>query len=71
MDAPLRWSTQLDLEVLPAVRELLTHQPSREYLDTHELADELQARGYMTYRPPEAAVEATLEALSIEGEVLS
>ncbi len=58
--------------VLPAVRELLAHQlPSGQDLDTHDLADEIQARGYMTYRPAEGAVEAALEALSVEGEVLS
>jgi hypothetical protein len=58
--------------VLPAVRELLARQPpSGVDLDPHDLADEIQARGYMTYRPAEAAVEAALEALSVEGEVLS
>ena len=59
-----------DLDVLRALRELLSLHPSRNGLDVSDLADELHARGYVTSRPPEAAVEAALEALRVEGEVL-
>jgi hypothetical protein len=60
-----------DPDVLPAVRELLSLLPSRNGLGAGDLANELRARGYVGYRPREIAVEAALEALEVEGEVLA
>lgn len=60
-----------DPEVLPAMRELLSRVPSLNGLDARDIVDELCAQGYMSYRPNEAAVEAALEALEVEGEVLA
>jgi hypothetical protein len=60
-----------DPDVLLAVRGFLSRLPSCSGLDAHDLADKLYARGYVSCRPHEAAVEAALEALTIDGEVLA
>jgi hypothetical protein len=59
-----------DPDVLPALRGLFSQHPFCVDWDAHELAGVLRAQGYLNRRPHEAAVEAALEALSIEGQVL-
>ena len=51
------------LEVLPMLRDLFSQHPGLQDRDPHELAAMLGTR--------EAAVQAALEALSVEGEVLA
>ena len=69
MIAPER-SIQEHPGVLPALRTLLSQHPSWLYRDARDLAHDLLAHGYVTRVPPEEAVEAALEALTVEGEVL-
>jgi hypothetical protein len=69
MIAPQR-SIQERPEVLPALRALLSQHPFCLLRDVHDLAGDLRARGYVTRRPPEEVIEAALEALRVEGEVL-
>ena len=59
-----------DPDVLPAVRELLMQRPSYRQCSATEIAEGICFLGYMNYRPREAAVEAALEALVVEDEVL-
>ena len=58
-------------EVLAALREFLAQHPFCEFSSAHELAGELRGWGCLMRRPHEAEVEAALEALTVEGEVLS
>jgi hypothetical protein len=60
----------IDPDLLPAVRELLAQHPSYQQSGASEIAEDLFWLRYTSYRPHEAAVEATLEALTVEGEVL-
>ena len=59
-----------DPNLLPAVRELLTQHPTYQDRGASEIAEGLFYLRYMNYRPHEAAVEAVLEALTVEGEIL-
>jgi hypothetical protein len=56
--------------LLPAVRELQTQYPSYQHRGAAEIAEGLFCLRYMKYRPHEAAVEAALEALRVDGAVL-
>ena len=58
-------------DVLPAVRELLSQHPSCLSRGVLGVTHELHVRGYVTREPHETAVEAALEALTVEGEVLA
>ncbi len=59
-----------DPDLLPAVRELLAQHPSYQQCGASEIAESLYFLRYMSYRPHEAAVEAALEPLTVEGELL-
>jgi len=59
-----------DPDVLPAVRELLTQRQLYQQRDASQIAEGLFYLRYMNYRPHEAAVEAALEVLRVEGELL-
>ena len=59
-----------DADLLPAVRELLTQHPSYQHCGAFEIAEGLFWLRYMNYRPHEVAVEAALEALTVEGVIL-
>jgi hypothetical protein len=58
-----------DLGVLFALRELFSQYPEAAQIDPERLADPLWR--YVPSRPHESQVEAALEALAIEGEVLA
>jgi hypothetical protein len=58
-------------DVLLAVRCLFSQHPHYQYSGALEIACVLRARGFVNHRPHEAAVEAALEALSVEHEVLA
>jgi hypothetical protein len=60
-----------DPNLLPAVRELLAQHPSYRKRGVSEIASGLFYLRCMTYRPHEDAIEAALEALRVEDEVLS
>ncbi len=57
------------VEVLAAVREHFSLNPLEPVPDPRELARTLWRR-YLPYCPDEAEVEAALEVLTVEGEVL-
>jgi hypothetical protein len=59
-----------DPDLLPAVRELLAQHPSYQGCGVFEIAEGLFWLRYTNYRPHEAAVEAALEALTVEGVIL-
>jgi hypothetical protein len=67
--APYR-SLPDDPDLLPAVRDLLSQHPAYQEHGACEVAEGLFWLRYMNYRPHEAAVEAALDALTVEGEVL-
>jgi hypothetical protein len=52
------------------VRDLLSRHPAYQEYGACEIVEGLFWLRYTSYRPHEAAVEATLEALTVEGEVL-
>jgi hypothetical protein len=57
-------------DVLPALRDLLNQHREVRSLGPEELADHLWMLHYLPYRPHAFAVEAALEALLVDGEVL-
>jgi hypothetical protein len=59
-----------DPDLLPAVRELLAQHPSYQQRGASEIAEDLFCLRYMNYRPHEAAIEAALAPLAVEGDVL-
>ena len=54
---------------LVGLRELLAWHPALTYGGPEELARQLRESGYLRRQPEVHEVEATLEALRIEGEV--
>lgn len=70
MTAPTEAIIQ-EYEVLPALRELLRHHPVLEQSGTETLSRALFVLRFLSYRPGVLAVDAALEALVVEGEVLS
>ncbi len=59
-----------DDNVLPALRELLAQRPYYQNCSVERLANALKGLGYLNHRPHEAVVEAALQALRVEDEVL-
>jgi hypothetical protein len=66
---PLRSDTTDDPGVLFALRDLFSQYPTAAQIGPERLADLL--RRYEAVRVHESQVEAALEALAIEGEVLA
>jgi hypothetical protein len=58
-------------DVLPALREMLARRPHCADFDAKALSLVLWFRNYLPYPPDEAEVEAALEALRLEGEVVA
>jgi hypothetical protein len=58
-------------DVVPAVRQYLSMRPSAVSDESCGTTWELRLWGLMEREPPEAEVEAALEALTVEGEVLA
>lgn len=58
-------------DVLPAVRALLSQEPWCTELDARGLALVLQFRGYLEIPPINTGVEAALQALRLEDEVVA
>lgn len=56
-------------EVLPAVRELLSHHPAAQSCGAEALARMLHVLRFLPYRPAPCEVGAALEALLVEGEL--
>lgn len=63
--------TMHDPCVLPALRDLLNQHREVSSTSPEELADLLWTLRYLPYRPHAFAVEAALEALLVDGEVLA
>jgi hypothetical protein len=57
--------------LLPDIRELFGKLPEARYLQAWELQQLLWSLGYTEDLAPEAAIEAALEALRVEGELLA
>lgn len=60
-----------DPNVLPAVRELISNSPEAACCGAETVAELLYTGRFLPYRPAIFAVEAALEALRVEGEILS
>ena len=58
-------------DVVPAVRHYLTNRPSAVSDEPCVTARELRVWGLLEREPSEGEVEAALEALNVEGEVLA
>jgi hypothetical protein len=58
-------------DVVPALRQYLSIRPSAVSDEPHVTARELRLWGLMEREPSEGEVEAALEALTVEGEVLT
>ena len=58
-------------DVLPALRQYLYIRPSAVSDEPRVTARELRLLGLMKREPSEGEVEAALEALTVEGEVLA
>ncbi len=58
-------------DVLPALREMLNQRPHCIGFDAKALSLVLWFRGYLPEAPDEAGVEAALEALRLEDEVVA
>ncbi len=58
-------------EVLPALRDLLSHHPAAASSSPEKLARRLYVLRYLPFRPEVCEVAAALEALCIEGEILA
>jgi hypothetical protein len=56
--------------VVPALRQYLSVRPSAVSDEPCVTARELRLRGLIEREPSEGAIEAALEALTVEGEVL-
>lgn len=59
------------LDVVPALRQYLSMRPSAVSDEPCVTTRELRLCGLMEREPSEAEVEAALEALTVEGEVLA
>jgi hypothetical protein len=70
MIAPQKIITD-ESELLPALRELFSQHPTATRSGPETLARLLWVLRYLPYRPLVFEVEAALEVLSIEGEVLA
>ena len=70
MDRTQQRNIPNDPDLLPAARELLAQHPSYQQSGALEIAEDLFWLRYTSYRPHEAAVEATLEPLAVDGELL-
>lgn len=57
--------------VLPALRAYLAEKAHTAEFPARYLAINLYVFGYLSYRPTEAQVEAALQALRLEGEVVA
>jgi hypothetical protein len=66
---PLRRDTADDPGVLFALRELFSQYPAAAQIGPEGLAELLWR--YVPSRPHESQVEAALEALAVEGEVVA
>jgi hypothetical protein len=60
-----------DPDLLPAVRELLAQHSAYQERRAGEIAEDLFCLRYMSYQPHEAAIEAALVSLTLEGGLLS
>ncbi len=58
-------------EVLVALRDLLSHNPYAAYFGAETLSDLLYEGRYLSFSAAVHEVECVLQALQIEGEVLS
>jgi len=58
-------------DVVPAVRQYLSKHPSAVSDEARVTARKLRLWGLMEREPSEEEVEAVLEALTVEGEVLA
>jgi hypothetical protein len=59
-----------DRNVLPALRELLSHHPAMALDGSETLSQGLYDLRFLSYRPEPFAIEAALKALLVEGEAL-
>jgi hypothetical protein len=57
-------------DVLPVLREFLSQNPGMTQIGYDALSRSLFVLRFLPYRPAPFAVEAALEALMVEGEVL-
>ncbi len=64
-------SGQADPNVLAALRDLFSKHPETTCCGAESLAELLRLGRFLPYRPPVFEVEAALEALRIEGEVVA
>jgi hypothetical protein len=60
-----------DPNLLPALRELFSQHPAMMQSGYDTLGRALFVLRYLPYRPEPVAVEAALETLAVEGEVLA
>ena len=60
-----------DLGVLLALRDLFSQHPAMIYSEPETLGRALHVLRFLPYRPETFEVEAALEALRVEGEVLA
>ena len=58
-------------DIVPALRQYVSIRPSAVSDEPHVTARELRPWGLMEREPSEAEVEAALEALTVDGEVLA
>jgi hypothetical protein len=70
MIAP-KTSIQDHPDVLALVRELYSRRPEARYLEPYELQSLLWSLGYWEDLIPAGQIAAALEALLVEGEVLT
>jgi hypothetical protein len=58
-------------DVLPAVRAMLSEHPEWAHHEARFLAMDVYLWGYLPWEPTEGQVQAALEALTIDGEVVA
>jgi hypothetical protein len=71
MQSAPQWIIPKDAHALPAVRLLFSRHPHYQDSSAQEIACVLQAYSFLNHRPLEEEVEAALEALAVEDEVLA
>ncbi len=71
MPGPNLFEPKYHEDVLPALREMLNRRPHCCDFDPKALALVLWFRGYLPEAPDEAEVEAALEALRLEDELIA
>jgi hypothetical protein len=71
MIAPSPRSISDDPNILSALRELIAQHPALMHSGCETLSRQLFVMHYVNRRPEPFEVEAALEALLVEGEVLS